>query len=70
VRYLMRSPDLEKAERDVAECRQRVRKQFARIARLKSDAYPTKDALMLLTEYQEVLRLAEEHRDFFKMQSR
>jgi hypothetical protein len=70
VRYQMTSHDLERAERHIAESRQRVQKQIARIARLKSDGYPTKDAVMLLTEYQEVLRLAEEHRDFIKKKMR
>jgi hypothetical protein len=58
--------DLKKVER--REFRQSVRMQLARIARLKGDGYPTKDAVMLLAEFQEAMRLAEEHRDSIKQQ--
>jgi hypothetical protein len=58
--------DLERLERQVAEFRQSVRKQLERIARLKHDGYPTEGATMLLIEYQEAVRVAEQHREAIK----
>jgi hypothetical protein len=49
--------------RRIAEGRQRVAEQEARVAELRRDGQSTEDATKLLTEIKETLRLMQKHRD-------
>jgi len=54
---------LEDTNKRIAEGRQRVAAQEARIAELRRDGQSTEDATRLLNEIKETLRLMQKHRD-------
>jgi hypothetical protein len=55
--------ELEEAERHIAEYKRRIRHQERRIVQLAADGHPIEDALKLLTQFKETLRLGVAHRD-------
>ena len=58
----MEQQHLAESERHIAEFKRRVVEQEKRIGLLAADGHPTDDALDLLKQFKETLRLGEEHR--------
>ena len=57
---------LANADRQIAEYRQHVADQESKLAALAAKGSPPEDAVNLLRQYKDTLRIAEEQRDFLR----
>ena len=57
---------LANTDRQIAEYRQHVADQEAKLAELSAKGSPPEDAVDLLRQYKDTLRIAEEQRDFLR----
>jgi hypothetical protein len=57
---------LANTDRQIAEYRQHVADQEAKLAELSAKGSPPEDAVDLLKQFKDTLRIAEEQRDFLR----
>jgi hypothetical protein len=57
---------LANTDRQIAEYRRHVADQEAKLAELSSKSSPPEDAVDLLRQFKDTLRIAEEQRDFLR----